>query len=147
LIEQTGQRVTIFNLDGREGARLIAGSGLPSDKMHVLDRKLSYPSYLREIARHKIVLQLDTSFVPGQVAGDALLCRVPCVGGNGAVDRLAFPDTSGHARSIDDIAKIAQRLLTDRTHYSDSVAKMEVVASKCLAFKVVAKNLENFLGG
>ena len=41
-------------------------------------------------ARHKIVLQADKSAVPGQVAGDALLCRMPCVGGDGAIDRLAF---------------------------------------------------------
>jgi hypothetical protein len=144
LSEQAGQRVTVFNFDRRKGARLIAGSGLASDKLRVLDRKLSYPSYLREIARHKIVLQLDTSFVPGQVAGDALLCRVPCVGGNGAVDRLAFPDTCGFARSIDDIAKIALRLLTDQSHYRESVASMETVASKCVSFAVVAKQLRAF---
>ncbi len=91
LSEQSGERVTVFNFDGRKGARLLAGIGIASDKLRVLERKLSYPNYLREVARHKIVLQLDTSFVPGQVAGDAMLCRVPCVGGNGAIDRLAFP--------------------------------------------------------
>jgi hypothetical protein len=144
LSEETGQRVTVFNFDRRKGARLIAGSGLAAGNLKVLDRKLSYPSYLREIGRHKIVLQLDTSFVPGQVAGDALLCRVPCVGGNGAVDRLAFPDTCGFARSIDEIAKIALRLLNDRAHYRESVANMEAVASKCIAFKIVAKQLEKF---
>jgi hypothetical protein len=147
LSEQAGERVTVFNFDRRKGARLIAGTGSPSEKLRVLDRKLSYPSYLREIARHKIVLQLDTSFVPGQVAGDALLCRVPCVGGNGAVDRLAFPDTCGFARSIDDIAKVARRLLTDRAHYQGSVANIETVASQCIAFKVVAKELRTFFGG
>ena len=138
LSEQAGQRVTVFNFDRRKGARLIAGSGLASDKLRVLDRKLSYPSYLREIARHKIVLQLDTSFVPGQVAGDALLCRVPCVGGNGAIDRLAFPAA---ARSMT-ISKTALRLLISPAHYQESVANMETVASKCIAFKVVAKQLE-----
>jgi hypothetical protein len=78
------------------------------------------------------------------VAGDALLCRVPCVGGNGAVDRLAFPETCGFARSIDDIATSAQRLLTDRAPYKESVANMETVASQSLAFKVVAKQLGDF---
>jgi hypothetical protein len=144
LSEQSGERVTVFNFDRRKGARLLAGLGLASEKLRVLDRKLSYPSYLREIARHKIVLQLDTSFVPGQVAGDALLCRVPSVGGNGAVDRLAFPESCGFARSIDDIGKAALRLLTDRARYKESVAKMETVASQCLAFKVVAKQLGDF---
>jgi hypothetical protein len=144
LSEQTREQVTVFNLNRRKGARLIAGIGLASEKLRVLDRKLSYPNYLREVARHKIVLQLDTSFVPGQVAGDALLCRVPCIGGNGAIDRLAFPGSCGFARSIDEIGKIALRLLTDRAHYQETVANMETVASRHLAFKVVAKQLEAF---
>ena len=145
LSEQTGERVTVFNFDRRKGARLIAGIGFDSGKLRVLDRKLSYPNYLREIARHKIVLQLDTSFVPGQVAGDALLCRVPCVGGNGAIDRLAFPDTCGFSRSIEDIGKAALRLLTDQSHYEKSVAGMATAASKSVAFKVVAEELRAFL--
>ena len=120
---------------------------MASEKLRVLDRKLSYPNYLREVARHKIVLQLDTSFVPGQVAGDALLCRIPCVGGNGAVDRLAFPESCGFARSIDEIGKTALRLLTDQAHYQESVANMETVASRRLGFKVVAKQLRAFFGG
>ena len=144
LNEQTGERVTVFNFDRRKGARLIAGIGLASEKLRVLDRRLSYPSYLREIARHKIVLQLDTSFVPGQVAGDALLCRVPCVGGNGAIDRLAFPDTCGFTRSIDDTAKTALRLLNDRAHYKESVATMGTVASQRLSFGVVTDELRAF---
>jgi hypothetical protein len=144
LSEQTNGPVTIFNFSRRKGARLIAGIGFASEKLRVLDRKLSYPNYLREVARHKIVLQLDTSFVPGQVAGDALLCRVPCVGGNGAIDRLAFPASCGFARSIDEIRKIALRLLTDQAHYQETVDNMETVASQHLAFKVVAKQLKDF---
>lgn len=144
LSEQTGEAVTVFNFDRRKGARLLAGIGFASGRLRVLERKLAYADYLREVARHKIVLQLDTSFVPGQVAGDALLCRVPCVGGNGAADRLAFPNTCGFARSIDEIGKTALRLLTDRAHYEENVVAMETTASQCLSFKVVAKQLESF---
>ena len=140
---QTGESVTVFNFDRRKGARLLAGIGFVPEKLRVLDRRLSYPDYLREVARHKIVLQLDTSFVPGQVAGDALLCRVPCVGGNGAIDRLAFPESCGFARSIDEIGRTAFRLLTDGTHYHESVANMEIVASR-LSFKVGAEQLRDF---
>ena len=144
LSEQSGEQVTVFNFHRRKGARLIAGIGLASEKLRVLDRKLSYADYLREVARHKIVLQLDTSFVPGQVAGDALLCRVPCVGGNGAIDRLAFPDTCGFARSIEDIGRTALRLLTEGQSYQETVANMKIVASQRLSFEVVAKQLEDF---
>lgn len=144
LSEQAGEQVTVFNFDRRKGAGLIAGIGLASKKLRVLDRKLPYSDYLREVARHKIVLQLDTSFVPGQVAGDALLCRVPCVGGNGAIDRLAFPDTCGFTRSIEDIERLALHLLTEGHSYQETVANIETVALQRLSFEVVAKQLEDF---
>jgi hypothetical protein len=143
LSDRIGEPVTVFDYDGRKGARLLSEMGFGEEKLRILTKKLAYPNYLREIARHKIVLQLDTSFVPGQVAGDALLCRVPCVGGNGAVDRLAFSETCGFARSISDIQEIASRLLTDREFYRASVAAMIPAASKRLSFEVVAKQLED----
>ena len=144
LSETTGERVTVFDYDGRRGARLLAEIGFASDKLRVLTKKLAYPDYLREVARHKIVLQLDTSFVPGQVAGDALLCRMPCVGGNGAIDRLGFPETCGWARSLDEIGQIASRLLTDGEFYRNRVAALIPAATKILGFEVVAKQLGEF---
>lgn len=144
LSEQTGEPVTVFNFDRRKGARLLDGIGFAPGKLRVLERKLSYADYLREVAGHKIVLQLDTSFVPGQVAGDALLCRVPCVGGNGAIDRLAFPETCGLARSVEDLGKAALRLLTDQSHYQERVAGMATAASPRVAFNVIAEELGSF---
>ena len=144
LSERTGEPVTVFDRDGRRGARLLSETGFVAGKLRVLTRKLGYPEYLREVARHKVVLQLDTSFVPGQVAGDALLCRVPCVGGNGAIDRLGFSETCGFARSIEEVGKIAERLLTDANSYRTTVAAMIPAASKVLGFGVVAKQLGEF---
>ena len=147
LSEESSEPVTVFDYAGRKGARLLAELGFGAGKLRVLNKKLSYPDYLREVARHKIVLQLDTSFVPGQVAGDALLCRVPCVGGNGAVDRLAFPESSGFDRSIEKLGKIAVRLLTDQAWYRQFVDGMESVAAPRLSFKTVAEELRKFFGG
>jgi hypothetical protein len=144
LSDRTGERVTVFDYDGRKGARLLSEIGFGTEKVRILTQKLSYPNYLREVARHKIVLQLDSSFVPGQVAGDALLCRVPCVGGNGGIDRLAFPESCGFAHSINDIREIASRLLTDPESYRASVTAIIPAASKLLSFEVVAKQLEDF---
>ena len=147
LSAQTGEKVTVFNLDGRKGARLLDEIGFPTGKLRTLDRKSQYPDYLRELARHKIVLQLDTSFVPGQVAGDALLCRVPCVGGNGAIDRLAFPESCGFNRSIAEVGQIAARLLSHPGDYQASVASMESAAAQHLSFNHVAGQLLAFFGG
>ena len=147
LSEQSGANVTVFNFDGRKGRRLLETIGFAPGKLRVLEQKSIYPDYLRELARHKIVLQLDTSFVPGQVAGDALLCRVPCVGGNGAIDRLAFPKSCGWNRSIDETGQVAARLLMARWLYEENLGSMEAVASQRLSFKVVAEELRTFFGG
>ena len=142
LSEESGQAVTVFNLDWRRGARLITGSGLASEQLRVLDRSLSYPNYLREVAKHRVVFQLDTSFVPGQVAGDALLCRVPCVGGNGAIDRLGFPNSCGFARTIEEVEQVALRLLTNQAAYQEAVDAIE--AATAVSFKIVAGKLKTF---
>jgi hypothetical protein len=147
LSAQTGENVTVFNLDGRKGARRVDGISFPSGKLRRLDRKSGYPDYLRELSGHKIVLQLDTSFVPGQVAGDALLCRVPCVGGNGAIDRLAFPQSCGFNRSIAEVGQIAARLLSRPGDYETSVAGLETAAAQHLSFNHVAEQLRVFFGG
>jgi hypothetical protein len=144
LSESTGENVTVFDYEGRKGARLLSELGFAAGKLRVLNKRLAYPHYLREMARHKIVLQLDTSFVPGQVAGDAVLCRVPCAGGNGAIDRLAFPETCGFARSISEVEQLASRLLADGEFYQTSVRTMIPATSKSLGFEVVAKQLEAF---
>jgi len=142
--EKTNEVVTVFNCERRAGARLLNALQFRSGGLRILERWLSYPDYLREVSRHKIVLQLDTSFVPGQVAGDALLCRLPCVGGNGAVDRLAFADTCGFARSIDEVGKIATRLLQDRERYEETVAESQRRALEHLSFATIAKQVKDF---
>src|SRR5258705_4614299 len=111
LCDATGEPVTVVNLDGYKGRRLLAELKIPEKKLRVVEKWKSYPDYLRVVARHKIVLQLDRSHVPGQVAGDALLCRGPCVGGDGAIERIAFSKTCGEGRTIMEIASIALDLL------------------------------------
>jgi hypothetical protein len=144
LSERTNERVTVFNVNGRSGAKLLAALEIPAKRLNVIDRKLHYPDYLREVSRHKLVLQLDTSFVPGQVAGDALLCGLPCVGGNGAIDRLAFRETCGDGRSIAEIGQIAERLFQDRGYYDQIIANSQKQAMEQLSFSVIAKQLEDF---
>lgn len=147
LSARTDELVTVFNGDGRLGKRLLTALDFPAKNLHVIHRKLHYADYLREVSRHKLVLQLDTSFVPGQVAGDAVLCRMPCVGGNGAIDRLAFADTCGVGRSIDEIGKIAERLLQDSEYHKQLTANSQKQALERFSFSVIAKQLEDFFRG
>jgi len=144
LCEATGEPVTVVNLDRNKGRRLLGELKFPNGKLHVIEERKSYPDYLREVARHKIVLQLDRSHVPGQVAGDALLCRLPCVGGDGAIDRIAFSKTCGEGRTITEISSMCVDLLKDGELRRAVVAEAERRAEEHLSFRVVRSQLAMF---
>jgi glycosyltransferase involved in cell wall biosynthesis len=103
-----------------------------------------YPDYLRDVARHKIVLQLDRSRVPGQVAGDALLCRIPCVGGDGAIERIAFSKACGEGRTINELASMASDLLKNPELREAVVAESQERARERLSFETIRSQLASF---
>ena len=140
----TGEPVTVYNCDGRREERLLASLGFDSGQLEVRTRRDGYVEYLRVVAAHKIVFQLDTSFVPGQVAGDALLCRLLSVGGNGAIDRIAFPELCGPGRSNGELVEIAIGLMKDPKSYADAVAQSQQRASEHLSFAQGERELEEF---
>jgi hypothetical protein len=144
LCETTGEPVTVVNLDGYKTHRLLDELKFPEGKLRLIDKWKSYPDYLGDVARHKIVLQLDRSHVPGQVAGDALLCRVACVGGDGAIERIAFSKTCGQDRNIAEIASMALDLLRNPDLRAVIVAESEKRAKEHLSFQPVRSQLAKF---
>ncbi|HEY9418832.1 MAG TPA: hypothetical protein VIP49_01475 [Candidatus Udaeobacter sp.] len=144
LCEATGEPVTVVNLDGYKARRLLWELKFPEGKFHIIEEKKLFPDYLREVTRHKIVLQLDRSRVPGQVAGDALLCRTICVGGDGAIERIAFPKTCGVGREIGEIASIALELLKNAESHAAMVADSQKRALKRVSFQAVHSQLAEF---
>ena len=129
-----GVPVTVFNLDGRSGRKKLDALGCAS--LRVIESRLPYPDYLREMAKCRVVFQLDASAVPGQVAGDALLCRMPCIGGNGAVDRAAFGESAD-----------LSALLHDDGVWRAVVETSQARAQSSLSFAVCAGRLRNFFCG
>ncbi len=144
LCEATGEPVSVANLDGHKGRRLLDELRFPKGKLCLIEKRKSYPDYLRDVARHKIVLQLDGSHVPGQVAGDALLCRIPCVGGNGAIERIAFAKTFGEGRTITEIASMALDLLKNPDLRAAIVAESQERALEQLSFQAGRLQLAQF---
>ena len=142
--EATGEPVTVVNLDGYKGRRLLGELNFPERKLRLIDKWKAYPDYLRDVAQHKIVLQLDHSHVPGQVAGDALLCRIPCVGGDGAIERIAFSKTCGEGRTINEIASMASDLLKGAELREAVVAESQARARERLSFEAGRSQLANF---
>ena len=144
IAESMMEPVTVFNGDGWRGRRLISRLGFTEGRLRVIENRLPYPRYLRLMAKHKLVWQLDASAVPGQVAGDALLCRVPCVGGNGTTERLVFPDLCGHGRGTEQLFDMAARLLEHPHDCAEVIERAFGFARERLSFAVVAKRLTAF---
>jgi hypothetical protein len=144
LCEATGEPVSVVNLDGYKGRRLLGELNFPKGKLRLIEKWKAYPDYLRDVAQHKIVLQLDRSHVPGQVAGDALLCRIPCVGGDGTIERIAFSKTCGEGRTISEIASLALDLLKDAHLCAAVVYESQHCARERLSFPAVRSQLANF---
>jgi hypothetical protein len=136
--------VTVFDEDARRCRKVWKSLGFLPNRLRIIEERLPYRDYLAEMARHKIVLQADKSSVPGQVAGDALLCRMPCVGGDGAIERMVFPEACGYRRSLGELAPIATRLLSEPSYYQEIVASSQQLAQTVLSFEIVRQQLADF---
>jgi len=131
-VASLGCAVTVVNPGGARAAGVLQALGI--SQLTIIPKRLAFPDYLRVVASHRMVFQLDRSAVPGQVAGDALLCGVPCVGGDGAVDRLVFPDLCGHGRSIEEVQQRARDVLEGGKHMTHAAAvSFPTVASELTA--------------
>lgn len=102
---------------------------------------LPYPDYLRLLARHEVVFQLDGSGVPGQVAGDCALARTLLVGGHGTNERILFPQTHGWGREFAELTGLLERALLDPGWRETQLTTMETSAGKQLSYATGARNL------
>ena len=147
LHQLTGEPVTVINTEGGKGRQLLAELGFSAGSgaaLRLVNGPLGYTAYLREVAKHRLVFQLDRSGVPGQVAGDALLCRLPCVGGDGAVERIAFPALAGADKDPGQLMEVAQALLADPARYEQACQNARTRALESLSFGAIAARLTAF---
>jgi hypothetical protein len=138
--------ITVINPDGKSGLRRLQALKFPEDQLTIA-APLPYPKYLRLIAGHRLVLQFDMSSVPGQVAGDSVLCRVPTVGGNGAVEQITFPALHGNGRTFDQLIELTRHLLNDDGIYTEQLAALEQNARAHLSFAKGLESLSRWLPG
>ncbi len=138
------ETVTVINSEGAAGRRALAGLGFAVGRLRVVEGKLPYPDYLRLMAAHRLVFQLDRGAVPGQVAGDALLCGMPCAGGDGAIDRLVFPELTG--KNTGQTLEIVKGLLADPVLCERRIEESRAAARKLVSFTAVAERLRLFFG-
>ena len=131
--------LAVVNTDGRQGGMILKSLRKNNPLLFIIEAPLPYPDYLRVVALHRVVWQLDASSVPGQVAGDALLCRMPCVGGNGVIERIAFEEFAEAGR--DELATRTRDLLQNDEAWHAVVHRAESTARDQLSFQVIREKL------
>lgn len=132
--------LAVMNIEGRRGGMILKSLRRRNPLLFIIEAPLAYPDFLRLMTLHRIVWQLDSSHVPGQIAGDALLCRMPCIGGNGAIDCSAF----GAGDATPDAAlRHARSLLSDEREWTTVVEQALARARELISFEAVAQRLRS----
>ena len=140
-VRSLGVPVTVINVDGRSGRRKLEALGFDPGQLRIIEGRMDYPRYLQLLGEHRLVFQLDRSAVPGQVAGDALLCGVPCIGGDSAIERVAFPSLCGQSRDAGELVKTAKLLIRDDGAHRRAIEESQRLATERLSFGAVAVRL------
>ena len=140
--EKINEPITVFNTDGRQGEKIIKAIGFKPGLLRV-HKRIPYVEYLKLMATHKFVFQLDHSFVPGQVAGDALLCGILCVGGNSTIEKLAFP-VSTRFRVSQEFANFVISLAGNFELQQSLIEETRKIAMANVSFSAVAPKISQY---
>ena len=142
VLARTGVPATVINTEGKRGERLIRAI---SKQFRIIEGPLPYVKYLRLMASHRVVFQLDLSAGHGLVAGDAALCRMPCVGGNGIIEQMVFPSLAGYGRGSSELVERLLSLLADDEAWRAATEESQQLALSKIGFKPIAHELTKAL--
>lgn len=148
LAVESSQPVTVVRTGGIFDRRMLrqVRRHWPPGLLRVVSGPLAPARFARLMAAHKLVFQLEWAGGAGDVAATALLCRIPCVGGHGAVERIAFPGLTGFGRTTEDLLALAAGLLRDAGAAADAVAEARARARTRLAPDLARSRLVDVLG-
>jgi len=140
--------VTVINSDKKTGMTKLreVEKSFPKGCLRIIEHPLSYLDYMDVLSSHRLVFQMDRSGVPGQVAGDCLLARTLCAGGNSSIEQIAFSkicdDGSLHINRVFDEIRI---VMSDDDAYLSAVKESQMIAREKLSFEAVAKQFGEML--
>jgi len=133
--------LAVVNTEGRRGGMILKSLRKNNPLFFLVEAPVGLPDLLRVVSLHRIVWQLDASSDWGAGGPAALLCRIPCIGGNGAVERIAFPGLSSPA-SREDMLESARLLLTNDKEWQEQVDASQHRAAEFLSFRKTAVRLQ-----
>lgn len=132
--------LAVLNSEGRRGGMILKSIQKTNPLLFIVEAPLDYPDFLRLMALHRIVWHLNTD--DDKIATAALLCRMPCVGGTGMIERTAFPKLSTPA-TLEKMEAAARTLLTRDTSWKKAVDDSQSRATESFSFAITASLLQS----
>ena len=145
-VRKISHPVTVIDKGSAGSKRLLGALRFPSEQLTVLS-PMPYFDYVQVLRRHRLVWQLDQSRVPGQVAGDALLCGIPTIGGNGALEREIVPELVNDGQSFETLLERMRRMMINDSEYNQVIESMLNRARERVSFSSVKAELSKVLPG
>lgn len=136
--------LAVLNSEGRNGGMILKDFQRRNPLFYIIEAPITRADFLDVLRLHRIVWQLDTTSAPGRIASDSMLCGLPCVGGNGTVERMVFPALCG-LRPVPELLDLAARLLTDDPFWQDTSEKAAQTARARLSFFEISARIAEII--
>ncbi|MFZ4587594.1 MAG: hypothetical protein ACOYNG_01275 [Terrimicrobiaceae bacterium] len=135
--------LAVLNSEGRDGGMLLKDFQRRNPLFYIIEAPVTRADFLDVMRLHRIVWQLDATSGPGRIAADSIFCGIPCVGGNGAIESLAFPGLCG-PRAHAELLQSAERLLTDDSFWMETMHSALEKSRSSLSFASISERLAAF---
>lgn len=145
LCGQLQEPLTVVNADGWRGRRRLRQMKFARGMLRVVEKVPDFAGLRDLISKHKAVFQLDTNRGWGRVGAAAFLAGVPCMGGQGMLEQILFPDDWSKDLTADQMWYRMSHILDHPHERDEMLTKAGNAARRHLAMDVVADKVEGFL--
>lgn len=134
----------VVHPSARSRARSFAQEeGIPAVSAPPREGFFAHADLLRVISFHRIVHQFDTDVRGAGGASSALLCRIPCGGGDCVVEHIAFLGSSLPA-SREELVEFARLLFTQDQAWQDELKWSQRRSTDFFSFRETAARSQCF---
>ncbi len=144
LIESKNIKLTVVNQDGNSGKKWLNSLGFSDSNLNLIDGRMNYTDYLKELAKHQLIINPDLGMVPGQIVGDSLLVKTPVIGGNSILQELIYPELATKSADYGFINQKINDFYSNTEEVNLEMTKSFQRAEKEISFEAAKGRLEMF---
>jgi|GEM_PF-4236950 len=141
-------KISVFSEISPRLADEMAAAGLEVSEVHIVAEPKTYAEYLEVLGRHSLIVDPSRgSRRMGSLAGDALLTRGICLGGDSDLDTLLFPGLQLSSATPEELRARVVELLNDPLSHAEAVADAARRALAEISFEAARTRVRSLLSG